>query len=154
MYDDSLQADKPQSNGIKAAVIGAGPAGLTCAGDLAKLGFDVTVFEAFHECGGVLVYGIPEFRLPKKIVKKEIEALKDLGVEFVTNTLVGRTMTIEDMFEEGYKSIFIGSGAGLPRFMGIEGEALNGVYSANEYLTRINLMKAYKHDSHTPIKKV
>lgn len=138
---------------IKAAVIGGGPAGLTCAGDLAKKGYDVTLFEAFHKSGGVLVYGIPEFRLPKKIVAQEIKSLEELGVKFEHNTVVGKTVSIDELFEEGFKSIFIGSGAGLPRFMNIEGENLVGVYSANEYLTRINLMGAYKEDSHTPVMK-
>ncbi len=140
-----------QKSGKKVAIIGSGPAGLTCAGDLAKLGYDVTIFEALHVAGGVLVYGIPEFRLPKEIVRNEIENLKNLGVEFVTNAVVGRTMTIDELFEMGFESVFIGSGAGLPRFMKIPGENLNGVYSANEFLTRINLMKAYKEDSQTPI---
>ena len=140
-----------QKNGKKVAIIGSGPAGLACAGDLAKLGYDVTIFEALHVAGGVLVYGIPEFRLPKDIVRNEIENLKNLGVEFVTNAVVGRTMTIDELFEMGFESVFIGSGAGLPRFMKIPGENLNGVYSANEFLTRINLMKAYKEDSQTPI---
>ncbi len=140
-----------QKNGKKVAIIGSGPAGLACAGDLAKLGYDVTIFEALHVAGGVLVYGIPEFRLPKDIVRNEIENLKNLGVEFVTNAVIGRTMTIDELFEMGFESVFIGSGAGLPRFMKIPGENLNGVYSANEFLTRINLMKAYKEDSQTPI---
>jgi glutamate synthase (NADPH/NADH) small chain len=142
-----------KSMGKKAAVIGAGPAGLTCAGDLAKMGYDVTIFEAFHKSGGVLVYGIPEFRLPKRIVAEEIKTLEELGVEFRHNMIVGKTISIDELFEEGYESVFIGSGAGLPRFMGIEGENLIGVYSANEYLTRINLMGAYKKDAHTPIMK-
>ena len=142
---------KPQSNGHKVAVIGSGPSGLTCAGDLAKKGYQVTVYEAFHLSGGVLVYGIPEFRLPKKIVEKEVNNLKELGVEVVTNVVIGKTITIDELFEMGYESVFIGSGAGLPRFMGIPGEALNGVYSANEFLTRNNLMKAYKEDSATPV---
>ncbi len=141
----------PESNGHKAAVIGAGPSGLTCAGDLAKMGYKVTVFEALHVAGGVLVYGIPEFRLPKDIVKREIENLKALGVEIVTNAVIGKTVTVDELFDEGYEAVFIGSGAGLPRFMGIPGENYNGVYSANEFLTRINLMKAYKEDSSTPI---
>ncbi|MBR4951322.1 MAG: NADPH-dependent glutamate synthase [Clostridia bacterium] len=143
---------KPESNGHKVAVIGSGPAGLTCAGDLAKKGYDVTVFEAFHVAGGVLVYGIPEFRLPKAIVAKEIETLKALGVDIRTNYVVGRTISIDELMkEEGFEAVFIGSGAGLPKFMGIEGENLKGVYSANEFLTRINLMKAYRDDSKTPI---
>ncbi len=141
----------PQNNGHKVAVIGSGPSGLTCAGDLAKKGYSVTVYEAFHLSGGVLVYGIPEFRLPKKIVQKEVENLQALGVEVVTNVVIGKTITIDELFEMGYESVFIGSGAGLPRFMGIPGEELNGVYSANEFLTRNNLMKAYKNDSATPI---
>ena len=145
--------DRPVSNGIKVAVVGSGPAGLTCAGDLAKLGYDVTIFEAFHAAGGVLVYGIPEFRLPKAIVAQEVEGLKKLGVKIETNTVIGKTFSIDDLFEAGFEAIFIGSGAGLPMFMNIEGENLNGVYSANEYLTRINLMKAYKEGYDTPISK-
>lgn len=145
--------DAPEKNGHKVAVIGSGPAGLTCAGDLAKSGYSVTVFEALHTAGGVLVYGIPEFRLPKSIVAEEIEGLKAMGVEIMTNVVIGRTLTIDELFEDGYEAVFIGSGAGLPRFMGIPGESLNGVYSANEYLTRINLMKAYKEDSSTPIRR-
>ena len=141
----------PTPNGKRVAVIGSGPAGLTCAGDLAKKGYAVTVFEAFHVAGGVLVYGIPEFRLPKAIVAKEIDTLKALGVEIKTNMVVGKTVSIDELFEQGYQAVFIGSGAGLPRFMGIEGENLKGVYSANEFLTRINLMKAYRADSKTPI---
>ena len=132
-------------------MVGAGPAGLTCAGDLARLGYEVTVFEALHTAGGVLMYGIPEFRLPKEIVQKEIDTLKDLGVEFVLNFVVGRSETIDELFADGYEAIFVGSGAGLPSFIGVPGENANGVYSANEYLTRINLMKAYKEDSETPI---
>lgn len=146
-------AEKPASNGKKVAVIGAGPAGLTCAGDLAKKGYEVTVFEALHLAGGVLVYGIPEFRLPKSIVQKEIDGLKDIGVKVETNMIVGKTITVDELFEEGYKSVFIGSGAGLPRFMNIPGENLKGVYSANEFLTRVNLMKAYKPESDTPVKE-
>lgn len=144
---------KPESNGHKVAIVGAGPAGLTCAGDLARKGYDVTVFEALHTAGGVLMYGIPEFRLPKSIVQKEIDTLKDLGVTFVLNFVVGRSETIDDLFEDGYEAIFVGSGAGLPTFMRIPGENYNGVYSANEYLTRVNLMKAYKKDAHTPIRR-
>lgn len=141
-------------NGIKVAIIGGGPAGLTAAGDLAKMGYSVTIFEAFHKMGGVLVYGIPEFRLPKELVKKEIDSLKKLGVEFMTNIVVGRTITFEDIFGfMEFKAAFIGTGAGLPRFMSIPGENLNGVYSANEYLTRVNLMKAYDPSSPTPVKK-
>ena len=143
--------EKPVSNGHKCAVIGAGPAGLTCAGDLARMGYQVTVFEALHTAGGVLMYGIPEFRLPKAIVQKEIDTLKDLGVEFVLNFVVGRSETIDELFADGYEAVFVGSGAGLPTFIGVPGENANGVYSANEYLTRINLMKAYKEDSDTPI---
>ncbi len=147
----TAEAKKPESNGHKAAVIGAGPAGLTCAGDLARLGYEVTVFEALHLAGGVLVYGIPEFRLPKAIVQKEIDGLKALGVTINTNTVIGRTITVDELFEQGFEAIFIGSGAGLPRFMGIPGENLKGVYSANEFLTRTNLMKAYTENSDTPI---
>ena len=141
-------------NGKKVAVIGSGPAGLTCAGDLAKLGYDVTIFEALHEAGGVLVYGIPEFRLPKdKVVKHEVENVKKLGVKIETNVIVGRTVTIDELIEEeGFQAVFVGSGAGLPKFMGIPGENLNGVFSANEFLTRNNLMKAFKEDFDTPIK--
>lgn len=153
MRHSDAKAVKPQSNGKKVAVVGAGPSGLTCAGDLAKKGYEVTVFEAFHTAGGVLVYGIPEFRLPKAIVKKEVENLQDLGVEVKTNMVIGRVLSVDELFEMGYKAIFIGSGAGLPSFMGIEGEDLIGVYSANEYLTRTNLMKAYLDDYDTPIIK-
>ena len=148
---DTSVAAKPQSNGHKVAVVGAGPAGLTCAGDLARKGYEVTVFEVLHTAGGVLMYGIPEFRLPKAIVQKEIDSLKDMGVEFVLNFVVGRSETIDDLFADGYEAIFVGSGAGLPSFIRVPGENYNGVYSANEYLTRINLMKAYKEDSTTPI---
>ena len=144
---------KPASNGHKVAIIGAGPSGLTCAGDLAKMGYDVSIFEALHLAGGVLVYGIPEFRLPKAIVQKEVEGLKELGVHVDTNMVIGKVLTIDELFERGYESVFIGSGAGLPRFMNIPGEALKGVYSANEFLTRVNLMKAYREDADTPIKK-
>ncbi len=153
MKHSSAKSVKPQSNGKKVAVVGAGPSGLTCAGDLAKKGYEVTVFEAFHTAGGVLVYGIPEFRLPKAIVKKEVENLQDLGVEVKTNMVIGRVLSVDELFEMGYKAVFIGSGAGLPSFMGIEGEDLIGVYSANEYLTRTNLMKAYLEDYDTPIIK-
>ena len=153
MKHSDAKAVKPQSNGKKVAVVGAGPSGLTCAGDLAKKGYEVTVFEAFHTAGGVLVYGIPEFRLPKAIVKKEVENLQDLGVEVKTNMVIGRVLSVDELFEMGYKAIFIGSGAGLPSFMGIEGEDLIGVYSANEYLTRTNLMKAYLDDYDPPIIK-
>ena len=141
----------PERNGHKVAVIGSGPSGLTCAGDLARLGYDVTVFEALHIAGGVLVYGIPEFRLPKKIVELEVNGLKALGVKIVTNVVIGRSMSIDDLFEDGFEAVYIGSGAGLPRFMGIPGESLKEVYSANEYLTRVNLMKAYQPGSTTPI---
>ena len=145
---------KPLSNGHKVAVVGSGPSSLACAGDLAKKGYEVTAFEALHLAGGVLVYGIPEFRLPKSIVKKEIDTLKDLGVNVVTNTVIGKTVSIDELMGDyGYESVFIGSGAGLPRFMNIPGENLKGVYSANEFLTRINLMKAYKEESETPIQK-
>ena len=153
MKHSDAKAVKPQSNGKKVAVVGAGPSGLTCAGDLAKKGYEVTVFEASHAVGRVLVYGIPEFRLPKAIVKKEVENLQDLGVEVKTNMVIGRVLSVDELFEMGYKAIFIGSGAGLPSFMGIEGEDLIGVYSANEYLTRTNLMKAYLDDYDTPIIK-
>ena len=144
---------KPQSNGHKVAVVGSGPSGLTCAGDLAKHGFEVTVFEALHLAGGVLVYGIPEFRLPKAIVAKEVDTLKSLGVKIETNVVIGKTLTVDDLFSMGYEAVFIGSGAGLPNFMGIPGESLNGVYSANEFLTRSNLMKAYEQKPTTPIMK-
>ena len=144
-------SELPEPNGHRVAVVGSGPSGLTCAGDLAKKGYKVTVFEALHVAGGVLVYGIPEFRLPKEIVAKEVETLKKYGVDIETNVVIGKTLTVDELFEEGYEAVFIGSGAGLPRFMGIPGESLKGVYSANEFLTRSNLMKAYKADSHTPI---
>ena len=139
--------------GRRVAVVGAGPSGLTCAGDLAKLGYDVTIYEALHLPGGVLSYGIPEFRLPKRIVQHEIDALKELGVSIVLNAVIGKTLTVDELFDMGYEALFIGSGAGLPRFMNIPGESLKGVYSANEYLTRINLMKAYLPHSATPIKR-
>ncbi|MBQ3119137.1 MAG: NADPH-dependent glutamate synthase [Clostridia bacterium] len=142
---------KPESNGHKVAIVGSGPSGLTCAGDLAKKGYDVTVFEALHLAGGVLVYGIPEFRLPKSIVQKEIDTLKALGVKIETNAVIGMSMSVDELLDEGFESVFIGSGAGLPRFMGIPGENFKGVYSANEFLTRTNLMKAYKEDATTPI---
>ncbi|MGN8895647.1 NADPH-dependent glutamate synthase [Flavonifractor sp. HCP28S3_F3] len=145
---------KPESNGIKVAVVGSGPASLTCASDLAKQGYQVTMFEAFHTAGGVLVYGIPEFRLPKAIVANEVKKLTAMGVDLETDMVVGKTYTIDEMFEEGYEAVFVGSGAGLPMFMGIPGETLAGVYSANEYLTRINLMKAYLNTYDTPIKKI
>ena len=143
----------PPSNGHKVAVVGAGPSGLTCAGDLAKKGYKVTVFEALHAAGGVLVYGIPEFRLPKSIVQKEVDNLIEMGVEIETNMVIGKTLTVDELFENGYEAVFIGSGAGLPNFMGIPGEAYKGVYSANEFLTRANLMKAYRDDPVTPIMK-
>ncbi len=144
--------EKPASNGHKVAVIGSGPSGLACASDLAKKGYEVSVFEALHLAGGVLSYGIPEFRLPKSIVQKEIDGLKALGVKIETNTVIGKTISVDELMnEKGFESVFIGSGAGLPRFMNIPGENLSGVYSANEFLTRINLMKAYKADSSTPI---
>ncbi|NMA93914.1 MAG: NADPH-dependent glutamate synthase [Clostridiales bacterium] len=147
--------EKPASNGRKVAIIGSGPAGLTCAGDLAKKGYEVTVFEALHLAGGVLVYGIPEFRLPKAIVRKEIDGLKALGVRIETNVVVGKTVSVDELMtpEFGFEAVFIASGAGLPSFMKIPGENLKGVYSANEFLTRINLMKAYKDDASTPIKQ-
>ena len=143
---------KAEPNGHKVAVVGSGPAGLTCAGDLAKRGYDVTIFEALHLAGGVLVYGIPEFRLPKSIVEKEIDNLKALGVKVETNMVVGRVFSVDELMDEyGFESVFIGSGAGLPRFMNIPGENLKSVFSANEFLTRVNLMKAYKDDAHTPV---
>lgn len=154
-YHNAHSTEKPQrpaSNGHKVAVVGSGPSGLTCAGDLAKKGYDVTIFEALHLAGGVLVYGIPEFRLPKAIVQKEIDGLKDLGVKVDTNVVIGKSLTVDELMDEaGFEAVFIGSGAGLPRFMNIPGENLNGVYSANEFLTRVNLMKAYKDGSATPI---
>lgn len=143
----------PEHNSHKVAVVGSGPSGLTCAGDLAKKGYKVSVFEALHTAGGVLVYGIPEFRLPKSIVAKEVETLKQLGVDVETNVVIGKTLTIDELFERGYEAVFVGSGAGLPNFMGIPGESLKGVYSANEFLTRSNLMKAYHDDPVTPIMK-
>ncbi|MBR2287753.1 MAG: NADPH-dependent glutamate synthase [Clostridia bacterium] len=143
----------PAANGHKVAVVGAGPSGLTCAGDLAKKGYKVTIYEALHTAGGVLVYGIPEFRLPKAIVAKEVESLKALGVDVETNVIIGKTLTIDELFEMGFEAVFVGSGAGLPNFMNIPGEAYKGVYSANEFLTRSNLMKAYQDDPHTPIMK-
>ena len=144
----------PKANGHKVAVIGSGPSGLTCAGDLAKKGYDVTIFEALHLAGGVLVYGIPEFRLPKSIVQKEIDGLKALGVKVETNMVIGKVLSIDELKEEyGFEAVFVGSGAGLPRFMNIPGENLKGVYSANEFLTRVNLMKSYKDNSYTPIMK-
>lgn len=151
---ENTEVKKPESNGHKVAVVGSGPAGLTCAGDLAKKGYDVTVFEALHLAGGVLVYGIPEFRLPKSIVQKEVDTLKALGVKVETNMIIGRVISIDELMDDmGFEAVFIGSGAGLPRFMKIPGENLNGVFSANEYLTRTNLMKAYRDDCATPIAK-
>ncbi len=147
----SANVERPTPNGHRVAIVGSGPAGLTCAGDLAKKGYKVTIFEALHLAGGVLVYGIPEFRLPKAIVQKEVDTLKALGVEIKTNIVIGKTLTCDELFEMGYESVFIASGAGLPRFLGIEGESLRGVYSANEFLTRNNLMKAYEEDSATPV---
>ena len=144
---------RPESNGHRVAIVGSGPSGLTCAGDLAKKGYDVTVFEALHTAGGVLVYGIPEFRLPKAIVAKEVDTLEKLGVKIETNVVIGKTLTIDELFGMGYEAVFVGSGAGLPNFMGIPGEALNGVYSANEFLTRSNLMKSYLDNPDTPIMK-
>ncbi len=144
---------RPESNGHRVAIVGSGPSGLTCAGDLAKKGYEVTVFEALHTAGGVLVYGIPEFRLPKAIVAKEVDTLKKLGVKVETNVVIGKTLTIDELFDMGFEAVFVGSGAGLPNFMGIPGEALSGVYSANEFLTRSNLMKAYKDNPDTPIMK-
>ena len=144
---------KIEKNGKKVAVIGSGPAGITCAGELAKKGYDVTVFEALHKTGGVLSYGIPEFRLPKKLVQSEVDGVAALGVDFQTNVVVGRSITIDELQEQGYQGIFVGSGAGLPRFQGISGENLNGVYAANEFLTRVNLMKGYQFPDHpTPVK--
>ncbi len=148
----AIKAVERATNGKSVAIIGSGPSSLTCAGDLARLGYNVTVFEALHIAGGVLVYGIPEFRLPKSIVAREIEGLKANGVVFKTNVVVGKSISIDDIFKK-HDAVFIGSGAGLPRFMGIEGENLKGVYSANEFLTRINLMKAYERDSRTPVKR-
>ncbi len=147
------KAAAPEPNGHTVAIVGSGPSGLTCAGDLAKKGYSVSVFEALHTAGGVLVYGIPEFRLPKSIVAKEVETLKELGVDIETNVVIGKTLTIDELFEMGYEAVFIGSGAGLPNFMNIPGESLKGVYSANEFLTRSNLMKAYLDDPKTPIQK-
>lgn len=144
---------KPAPNGHKVAVVGSGPAGLTCAGDLARLGYEVTVFEALHTAGGVLVYGIPEFRLPKAIVQKEIDGLKAMGVKIETNMVIGRVLSIDELLAQGFEAVFIGSGAGLPKFMNIPGENLKGVYSANEFLTRVNLMKAYREGSDTPIQQ-
>lgn len=153
MNSENHSVEKPQPNGHKVAVVGSGPAGLTCAGDLARLGYQVTIFEAFHTAGGVLMYGIPEFRLPKAIVQKEIQTLKSLGVEIMTDMVIGKVLSVDDIMDMGYEAVFIGSGAGLPNFMGIEGEALVGVCSANEYLTRINLMKGYLDEYDTPVIK-
>lgn len=144
---------KPESNGHKVAIVGSGPAGLTCAGDLVKLGYQVSVFEALHVAGGVLMYGIPEFRLPKQIVQHEIEGLKQIGVDIECNSVIGRSESVDDLFDDGYEAVFIGSGAGLPNFMNLPGENLKGVYSANEFLTRCNLMKAYKDGVDTPIQR-
>lgn len=143
--------EKPESNGVKVAVVGSGPSGLTCASELAKKGYEVSIFEALHTAGGVLVYGIPEFRLPKALVANEIKKLEAMGVQVMTNIIIGKVLSVDELFEMGYQAIFIGSGAGLPMFMNIEGEALKGVLSANEFLTRINLMKAYKPESDTPV---
>ena len=149
----SEKPPKPASNGVKVAVVGSGPAGLTCASDLGKLGYQVSIFEAFHTAGGVLVYGIPQFRLPKEIVQHEVDGILDMGVELDLDTVIGNTITIDELFEQGYKAVFVGSGAGLPMFMNIPGETLSGVCSANEYLTRVNLMKAYREEYDTPVKK-
>lgn len=151
MNHAAKKAEKPASNGHKVAVIGAGPAGLTCAGDLANMGYEVTMYEALHTAGGVLMYGIPQFRLPKEIVQKEIEGLKEKGVSILTDMVMGKVLSVDELFEEGFEAIFIGSGAGLPNFMNIPGEGLVGTYSANEFLTRVNLMKAYKPEYDTPI---
>lgn len=151
-HSDAVPEVAP-SNGHRVAVVGSGPSGLTCAGDLAKKGYKVTVFEALHTAGGVLVYGIPEFRLPKAIVRKEVDNLVDMGVDVETNVVIGKTLTVDELFEQGFEAVFIGSGAGLPNFMGIPGESYKGVYSANEFLTRSNLMKAYREDPDTPIMK-
>ncbi|MBR4428313.1 MAG: NADPH-dependent glutamate synthase [Clostridia bacterium] len=147
------EVNAPAADAPRVAVVGSGPSGLSCAGELARHGVKVSVFEALHRPGGVLVYGIPEFRLPKAIVSREVEGLENMGVEFFTNVVIGRTLTVDELLEQGYKAVFIGSGAGLPGFMGIPGETLNGVYSANEFLTRSNLMKAYSDGSDTPIMK-
>lgn len=154
-YRENCERSVPtiQENGKKVAVIGAGPSGLTCAGDLRKLGYDVTIFEAFHTAGGVLVYGIPEFRLPKSIVQYEVEGLREMGVKIKTDMVIGKILSVDEIMEMGFEAVFIGSGAGLPMFMGIEGEGAVGVYSANEFLTRINLMKAYLDEYDTPIKR-
>lgn len=153
LQNGDKKVEKPVSNGHRVAVVGAGPAGLSCAGDLATRGYQVSIFEAFHTAGGVLIYGIPEFRLPKAIVKEEIRTLQRMGVEIITNMVIGKVLSVDELFEMGYEAVFIGSGAGLPSFMGIPGEGLVGVYSANEFLTRINLMKAYQQGYDTPIHK-
>ncbi|MBF4692464.1 NADPH-dependent glutamate synthase [Fusibacter ferrireducens] len=150
-HNNVLEVVPQESKGIKTAIIGSGPAGLSCAGTLAKLGYDVTIFEALHDTGGVLRYGIPEFRLPKEIVDREVNALKTLGVKIEKNVVIGRSLDLKDLEDDGFKAIFIGTGAGLPRFMNIKGENLLGVYSANEFLTRVNLMKAYEAKSDTPL---
>lgn len=152
MKNSTAEIERPESNGHRVAVIGSGPSGLTCAGDLAKKGYEVTVFEALHVAGGVLMYGIPQFRLPKEIVQREIDGLKQLGVEIVPNMVMGKIESVDELFDEGYEAVFIGSGAGLPRFQNIPGESLLGVYSANEFLTRINLMKGYLDNYDTPVK--
>ncbi len=151
MKAETAAAEKPARNGHRVAIVGSGPAGLTCAGDLNALGYDVTVFEAFHTAGGVLMYGIPEFRLPKAIVQKEVEALKAAGVDVQTNMVIGKILDIDELFEQGYEAVFVGSGAGLPSFLGVPGEGLLGVMSANEFLTRINLMKGYRENYDTPV---
>lgn len=153
MADKAASPEKPEQNGHKVAIIGSGPSGLSCASDLAKLGYEVTIFEAFHTAGGVLMYGIPEFRLPKATVQREIDGLRALGVDIQTDMVIGKILSVDELFEQGYEAVFIGTGAGLPNFMGIEGESLVGVYSANEYLTRTNLMKAYLEDYDTPINR-
>lgn len=153
MADKAPKPEKPAPNGHKVAIVGSGPSGLSCASDLARLGYEVTVFEAFHTAGGVLMYGIPEFRLPKATVQREIDGLRALGVEVKTDMVIGKIVSVDELFEQGYESVFIGTGAGLPNFMGIGGESLVGVYSANEYLTRANLMKAYLDDYDTPINR-
>ncbi len=154
-HNENIKEDPemPERNGHKVAIVGSGPSGLTCAGDLAKKGYDVTVFEALHKAGGVLVYGIPEFRLPKSIVQKEVDGLIKLGVDVKTDVVIGKTLTVDEIFDMGYEAVYIGSGAGLPNFMRIPGESLKGVYSANEFLTRSNLMKAYRSNPTTPVKK-
>ncbi len=151
--NDNVAVEVPASNGHKVAIVGSGPSGLTCAGDLAKKGYKVSIYEALHQAGGVLVYGIPEFRLPKSIVAKEVDTLKKLGVDVETNVVIGKTLTIDELFDMGFEAVFVGSGAGLPNFMNIPGEGYKGVYSANEFLTRSNLMKAYKENPDTPIMK-